>query len=408
MRHTKLKTIAATLAIGTVVLTGCKGGGAETSGVGEGTIKLGALMDLSGPFAATGKDYSAGMEIAVDEINADGGVCERKLELETKDHGYDTQKAVLAYDDMRSDVAMFAAVFGSTVTAALKDKIVADQVLAMPVSYSSRLLGVDNFILLGATYDVMAINSLDWAVESGLIKKGDTIGEIYLEGELGESVHEGTVYAAKELGLKLTAHHVKPTDTDLSSQVGDLRRKGAKLVMVSTTGAQTATVAAVAQSSGLNVPIVGAVASWNNSLFETDAADALAKNYYRSSVTVGLDDDESPDAQALTETWKKGHQGEKVMSGTAVVGGYASVVAVREILSTTCDDLSPEAVLAARADVEPFDANGLLPTQDISDPGKPASLESVIERPDRDDLDGVSVEKEPFASELAKTYVAGE
>ncbi len=49
------------------------------------TVKIGAIYIMSGPFATYGKFARDGMELAVDEINASGGVMGRKLELVIED-----------------------------------------------------------------------------------------------------------------------------------------------------------------------------------------------------------------------------------------------------------------------------------------------------------------------------------
>src|SRR5689334_18734664 len=126
MRKNTLMPLVAVLASSALIVSGCKSGDSGSSGVGDKTIKLGALIDLSGPFAATGKDFAAGMKLAAEDLNKDGGICDRNVELVIKDHGYDVQKGVLAYDDAKRSVAMFSSIFGSAITAALKDKIKTD------------------------------------------------------------------------------------------------------------------------------------------------------------------------------------------------------------------------------------------------------------------------------------------
>ncbi|KXT78481.1 ABC transporter substrate-binding protein [Streptococcus sp. DD13] len=57
------------------------------------TIKIGVNMELSGAVAAYGKAELNGIELAVDEINAAGGVDGRKIELITKDNKSETAEA---------------------------------------------------------------------------------------------------------------------------------------------------------------------------------------------------------------------------------------------------------------------------------------------------------------------------
>ena len=76
---------AATL--GTTALAGCLGGGDDD------TLTIGALQPLSGGFAAWGQAHEAGLEFAVDELNDDGGVLGREVEVEATDTGSDAGEA---------------------------------------------------------------------------------------------------------------------------------------------------------------------------------------------------------------------------------------------------------------------------------------------------------------------------
>lgn len=63
------------------MLTGCIGGG----GGGDRPITIGALEPLSGNFAPWGAAHSAGLQFAVDEVNADGGVLGRDVNIVESD-----------------------------------------------------------------------------------------------------------------------------------------------------------------------------------------------------------------------------------------------------------------------------------------------------------------------------------
>jgi ABC-type branched-subunit amino acid transport system substrate-binding protein len=60
----------------------------------ENTIKIGFLMPLSGPVSVYGVPVSKGAEMAVQEINAKGGVLGRKLELLERDSKANADEAV--------------------------------------------------------------------------------------------------------------------------------------------------------------------------------------------------------------------------------------------------------------------------------------------------------------------------
>ena len=58
-------------------------------GISKDEIPLGSIQDLSGPLAGFGKQARMGMQLAVDEINEQGGVNGRKLKLLVEDSCYD-------------------------------------------------------------------------------------------------------------------------------------------------------------------------------------------------------------------------------------------------------------------------------------------------------------------------------
>lgn len=68
-------------------LAGCLGGDDDEA------FTIGALQPLSGGFAAWGQAHEAGLEFAVEELNADGGVLGRDVEVETTDTGSDAGEA---------------------------------------------------------------------------------------------------------------------------------------------------------------------------------------------------------------------------------------------------------------------------------------------------------------------------
>lgn len=95
MRSTRIGVVAATGLV--LALAACGGGGLTDSGAGdaggEGEIVLGMLTPLSGSSAAIGPYMKNGGQLAVNEINAAGGVLGRQLKLVTEDEACDPKTA---------------------------------------------------------------------------------------------------------------------------------------------------------------------------------------------------------------------------------------------------------------------------------------------------------------------------
>lgn len=64
----------------------------------DAPIKIGAILDLSGPTSVWGNAVNRGAQLAVDLINADGGVLGRQLELVSYDVKLSPQEAITAYN----------------------------------------------------------------------------------------------------------------------------------------------------------------------------------------------------------------------------------------------------------------------------------------------------------------------
>src|SRR6202162_4034556 len=114
------------LAIGALALTQLPAA-AQTKVTDEGIspteIVIGTHQDLSGPINARGRPVSNGMKMAVEEINAAGGINGRKLRMILEDNGYDPKRAVLASQKMVERDKIFAMVgpMGSPTVLAAQD-----------------------------------------------------------------------------------------------------------------------------------------------------------------------------------------------------------------------------------------------------------------------------------------------
>ncbi|NVM96205.1 branched-chain amino acid ABC transporter substrate-binding protein [Arthrobacter sp. AETb3-4] len=103
------------LAVGAVAAallatTGCGGilGGGAAKTADAGPIKLAAVIPMSGSSAPTGVYMKNGMQMAVDEINAKGGVLGRQLSLDLEDGACDPTQAAAAANKAVSNGAVIS------------------------------------------------------------------------------------------------------------------------------------------------------------------------------------------------------------------------------------------------------------------------------------------------------------
>lgn len=97
----KQRTMIAALSVLTLAATAC-GAGAGAGGAG-GTVNIGLLVPLTGPYAETGEMQQLGAQMAVDEINKAGGVKSlggAKLKLVVRDAGTQVSDSVSAMNSL--------------------------------------------------------------------------------------------------------------------------------------------------------------------------------------------------------------------------------------------------------------------------------------------------------------------
>jgi ABC-type branched-subunit amino acid transport system substrate-binding protein len=375
-------------------------------GVTADTITLGVLTDNSGPFAGASLGIAQGRQLYWDARNADGGVCDRTVEFDVKDHAYNAQNATSLYAAMEPEVLAFDELLGSPMIASLLPTIGQDGALTMAVSFSSSLLDNPYVVVTGATYDIEMINAIQWLIDDGQIAAGDTVGHIYLEGDYGENALAGTHYAAEQLGVTIAEQKVQPTAEDLTAQVTALDQAGANVVLLTTTPPQTASAVAIAQANGLDLTFVGSNPSFSPALLASPAAAALEESYVMvSSIAPYTGDDAGP--TAVRDAFSANFADETPTH--FVLYGYAQGELMAQILETACANgaLTRDGLLAAFQSLSNVDTGGLVAPMDFSSPGQPSAREVLILRPDSAVDGGLTVVEDLFASSLATDFRRG-
>ena len=95
------KKLLGTLLGASLLLAACGGEKAADKPVAEAeTIKIGAMGPLTGPVAIYGISATNGLKLVIDEINANGGILGKQVELNLLDEKGDSTEAVNAYNKL--------------------------------------------------------------------------------------------------------------------------------------------------------------------------------------------------------------------------------------------------------------------------------------------------------------------
>ena len=372
-------------------------------GVTNKTITLGVLTDLSGVFAPLAGPLTKANQLYWKERNAQGGVCNRQVKLIIDDHGYDPQKAVVQYRDLGPKIAGLQQLLGSPITAALLPTLKQDSMISLLSAWPSSLLGNDFIIEVGTSYDIELINGLDYLKDKGMIKSGDKIGHVYFEGEYGENGLKGSKFFAKKNGMTVVEQKIQPTDEDMSGQVAAFKRAGVKVIVATTGPKQLASLAGIAASQGLNVPIVGNNPTFDPAVMASPAAKALTANAYVVG-SVAPWTENTPAVQKVGKAFI-GAYGKKDAKAS-VQFGYVQAKVMNEILTKACadKDLTRQGLVKAAHELSGVKTGGLVAGDlDYTQVGQPSTRRVYITRP-ANVIGGLKPLPGTFESSTAKTY----
>jgi ABC-type branched-subunit amino acid transport system substrate-binding protein len=339
------------------------GGGDDVTtgnGVTDSAINVGVLTDLSGPFAAGAAVQVTEFKAFWDKVNADGGICDRDVQVQVQDHGYDPQKAVSLYRSMAPGVVALQQVLGGPTSAAVLPLAQQDSVYVGGVGWASSALQYENNQLPGASYSIEGANAIDYLVDDLGLAKGDSVGVVYFVGDYGSDALAGAQHAADERGLTIVPQEITPQVTDLSAQASALVKEGVKAVVLAAAPAQLASLAGVLSAQGANVPIVGMNPTFGPSLLQTPAADALLANTYSITSVAPYASDAGGVKKANDLYTSADPEGE---IGWEVPLAYGQAELLQQALQGACDagDLTPEGVVAALGSASDVDTEGVFP-----------------------------------------------
>ncbi len=333
-----------------------------TQGVTDDTISITMLNDLSGPTAALGApDIGEAFRAHFDAINADGGIDGRMVEVEVLDHAYSPVDAAQRYEEVRTETAMIASVFGSPPLQAIAQDLVDDCLVSFQSGSSGQLAqDYDTIFAPTTTYGHEILNIIGWVIE----ERGETDATFalaYQSDALGEAVRQAAAFGAEHYGFEYVAEASHgPQDSDLTAQLQTLLAEDPDYIVYGGLPNQLAFLSAGAMAAESDVQFISATPGFVPAVLGSPAADAVQANVFISGPYSEWEGDEPGRVQMREEI--ETHAPD-VAPGQGPIIGYSSALVVAEALriASANDDLSLHGILEASQQVSGFDANGLLP-----------------------------------------------
>lgn len=276
---------AAVLAAGCGERSGADAAAAPGVDVAGKTITIGMLNDESGPVAAIGRPWAAGMRILARQINAGGsGYLPEgwQVKLIERDHGYNPQRSVQLFNEIREQVLFIGTSFGTPNTLPLRPLLERYQMVAFPISLSSKMEEFEFTPPIGPSYKLEVLRALDWIVEKAGGAKNVRLGLVYQQDDYGADGLEATEAGAAKLGLQVvTKQSYAAGQPDYTAVVAGLKDAGATHVVLTTVPSATAPILGVAAQLDYKPVWVGNSPSWIDRFFDAQVVPSdIFKSYH--------------------------------------------------------------------------------------------------------------------------------
>lgn len=271
-----LKVLALVLSV--ALLACCFASCGDSTKGSSDTIKIGGIGPITGGAAVYGQAVKNAAEMAVEEINAAGGINGVNLEFNFQDDEHDPEKSVNAYNNLK-DWGM-QALMGTVTTApclAVVEKTHEDNMFQItPSASATGVIKYDNAFQMCFTDPNQGTKSADYIADNKLATK---VAVIYNSSDAYSSgIYNNFVKEAQVKGLEIVSSEAFTDDskTDFSVQLNKSKSSGADLVFLPIYAQEASQILEQANTMGYTTTFFGcdgldgilAIEGFNTSLAE--------------------------------------------------------------------------------------------------------------------------------------------
>jgi branched-chain amino acid transport system substrate-binding protein len=325
-----------------------EGGGA--AGGGE-PIVIGSQIDLTGAAGYVGIGGRYGMELAIEQINANGGINGRQLELVTQDSATTPEGGALATRKLvqqdKADIILSVAASTSTLAAVpvaigLKIPFVAN------TSGDPTLLDAKSpYIYRGA----VSGNETNTTAMTDVVK-GFSPSRVAL---LVDRTNPGNIKAGDLLEEKLPAAGIEVatrqgfeiTDTNFTSQIAAVKESDPDLVVLVTNPQASGRILRQLDNAGVTVQTVGDVGQAVPELIDLAGEKAVEEHVVMWSAPQWIEDETGDMGEFRAAFDKKFPDANEAYPNFVSLWAYADMFVIADALTRAGDDLSADAIVKA-------------------------------------------------------------
>ena len=339
-RRTAPARIAALAAALTLGLAACsespEGSGGESAATDEsGPITIGAVLDITGAGASLGVPERQALELLAEQLQAEGGIDGREVELIIEDNQSTEDAAAQAMNKLVNQDQVDIVLGASRTGPSLAMRPIAEQSQVPMISLAANAAIVDGseWVFKSAQNDRVVIERM---VEYMAAQGWKTVGLARDASGFGEGVQEIFDEVGAEAGISVVAvERFAPDATDFTAQMVNLRDAAADVNVIWGIPPAAGLAQRAYAQLGITTPVMQSHGIGNQNFLDTaaESADGLIAPLGRLVVADQLPADD-PQREVITSfvedfTTEYG-QGPSTFAGHAYDGWMLAVDALRE------------------------------------------------------------------------------
>ncbi len=320
------------------------------------TIRIGGINDLTGSRSVTGNAINNGVLLAVEEINANGGLLGKQIEYIVYDNKNDSQETINSYSRL-ADVDNVSAVITTDASSVFMSLIEVSSEKGVPVlGMPSDPRAVMDTEGTGEVYPYTFLTGQcnapqQAAIIAQYVAENSEMTKAALFYDQSNAYAVAYMDGFRELWTSLGGEIVieetcNATDQDFSTQLSKIKASGAEFICTPNPTAQLVIMVQQAAQLGLNIPYVGAQDMSDPFLSLLENPSVVTKAYFQSSVYM-----EDPALEAFCTNYEarfgepatikavNGYDTMYILAEAIEQAGSADREAIKEALETSINGL---------------------------------------------------------------------
>jgi branched-chain amino acid transport system substrate-binding protein len=311
--------VLSVLALVLIMFTGCAKKDADS-------IKIGGIFPLSGPVAVYGVEAKNGIELAIEEINAAGGINGKNVVLISEDDEGNPEKTVNAFKKLttKDKVTMIIGSLTSGCTAAITTLAQNQKVLLIaPAATMESITDAGNFIFRACFIDpFQGTVGGKFSAETLKAKKAAVLYDVANDYSIGLYENFKKAFLASG-GIMAAEESYTTNDMDFNAQITKIKNANPDVVYLPDYYATVALIAKQLRAQGVNAAIVGAD-GWGGIV--DNAGDEILNGFYSDHYAA---DSTDPKVVSFVNSYKNKYNSTPVSFAAL---GYDSMYIIKDAI----------------------------------------------------------------------------